>query len=361
MSDAPNTARIRITNCHIHTFTAKHTPLFFPAWYLIPFKLMPWLVEVIAKLARGWFPTQAEWLLKLIKFRRFSELSTQEKIFEAVRIQYPSDTRFVVLPMDMALMKHGPLAEDLDAQHRKLFELAAHQDGRIIPFCTVHPDREDAAQRIERYLDQGAKGLKIYPRLGYAPDHPVLMQRIYPMIAERGFPVTSHCSRGGVSQRRLAQSLGDEYCAPQAMIPVLRAFPDLRICLAHFGGQDDWLDFIKGRIDPRSKDVEQRNWMIAIRRMIEQGEYENLYTDISYTLFFFDELAPFLKVFLTGEGSRKERLRSRVLFGSDHYMSRNTDYAEREVSMRLRLTLGEDLFRDIAETNPARWLGPAGE
>ncbi|MEL7460895.1 MAG: amidohydrolase family protein [Pseudomonadota bacterium] len=360
MTDAPNTARIRITNCHIHTFTAKHTPFFFPAWYLIPFKLMPLLVEIAAKLIRGWFPGQAEWLLRLIKFRRFSALSTQAKIFEAVRIQYPSDTRFVVLPMDMELMRHGWVTEDLDTQHSKLFELADQHPGRIIPFCTVHPDRDDAAQRVERYLDQGARGLKIYPRLGYRPDHPVLMQRIYPMIAERGLPVMTHCSRGGVAQRGLGQRLGDEYSAPQAVIPVMQAFPDLRICLAHFGGQDDWLEFVKGRIDPLADDAARRNWMIAIRQMIESGDWENLYTDISYTLFFFDELAPFLKVFLTGEGDRKDRLRNRVLFGSDHYMSRNTAYAEREVSVRLRLTLGEDLFRQIAETNPDHWLGSPG-
>jgi len=370
MTDAPASARdetpsarsprIRITNCHVHTFTAKHTPLFFPAWYLVVFKLVPASVELLARAIRGWFPERAEWLLRLIKFRRFSSLSTQEKIFEAVRIQYPSDTRFVVLPMDMALMRHGPVGEDLDTQHAKLFELAARHDGRVIPFCTVHPDRDDAAARIERYLDAGARGLKIYPRLGYPPDHPVLMNRIYPMIAERGLPVMSHCSRGGVSKRGLGQALGDEYCAPQAVLPVLRKFPGLRLCLAHFGGQDDWFDFVKGRVDPLAKDAGRQNWMIAIRRLIEGGEWPGLWTDISYTLFFFDELAPFLKVFLTGEGARKDRLRGRVLFGSDHYMSRNTAYAEREVSVRLRLTLGEDLYRQIAETNPAVWLGPAG-
>ncbi len=356
-----NTARIRITNCHIHTFTAKHTPFFFPAWYLIPFKLMPLLVEIIAKAIRGWFPNRAEWLLRLIKFRRFSSMSTQAKIFDAVRIQYPSDARFVVLPMDMERMRHGFVSEDLDTQHRKLFELAAAHEGRIIPFCSVHPDRDDAAERVERYLEQGAKGLKIYPRLGYRPDHPMLMDRIYPMISERGFPVMSHCSRGGVSQRGLGTRLGNEFCSPQAAIPVLRQFPDMQFCLAHWGGQDDWLDYVKGRTDPFADDVDLKNWMIAIRHMIEGGDYPNLWTDISYTLFFFDELAPFLKVFLTGNGTRKDRIRSRVLFGSDHYMSRNTDYAEREVSVKLRLTLGEDLFRQIAETNPAVWLGRAGE
>ena len=182
MTDAPDPSRIRITNCHIHTFTAKHTPIFFPAWYLLPFKLAPLVVEIIAKFIRGWFPAQAEWLLRLIRFRRFSSLTTQAKIFEAVRIQYPSDTRFVVLPMDMALMRHGPVTEDLDTQHAKLLDLAKKHGDRIIPFCTVHPDRDDADKRVERYLDEGLGDVEDGrgPRTGISGDEPLLARRSGP-------------------------------------------------------------------------------------------------------------------------------------------------------------------------------------
>jgi hypothetical protein len=38
-------------------------------------------------------------------------------------------------------------------------------------------------------------------------------------------------------------------------------------------------------------------------------------------------------------------------------MTRQVETSEREVSVRLRQTLGEDTFRAIAETNPERWLG----
>lgn len=78
----------------------------------------------------------------------------------------------------------------------------------------------------------------------------------------------------------------------------------------------------------------------------------NLWTDISYTLFHFDDFAPFLKVFL-----EDETLASRVLFGSDFYMTRQEALSERAVCFRLRVALGEAMFARIAQENPARWLG----
>ena len=80
--------------------------------------------------------------------------------------------------------------------------------------------------------------------------------------------------------------------------------------------------------------------------------YPGLWTDISYTLFAFDALVPFLRLFL-----EDARLAGRVLFGSDFYMTRLEALSERAVCVRLRVALGEALFRRIAETNPRAWLG----
>ena len=341
---------IRITNCHIHAFTTNHVPAGYPNRVVALLGGVPGVLQVIADGTRIVAPVAADRLDRLIAFNREARRSTQRRVFEGLKTQYPSDTRFVILPMDMELMGFGPVAEDLDAQHEELFALAEAYPDQVIPFCTVHPDREDAAERVERYFDRGAKGLKLYPRLDYAPTHETLMQQIYPMVRERDLPVLSHCSRGGVSERRLSRQRGDRLCAPGAMIEVLDAFPELRINLAHFGGQDDWLAYVKG-------EAGDDNWLSAIRKLIGEGNYPGLWADISYTLFFFDDLAPFLRMFLLGNGDWNKRVRERVLFGSDYYMTRNRALSEREVSVRLRQTLGEALFRQIAETNPEVWLG----
>jgi hypothetical protein len=80
-------------------------------------------------------------------------------------------------------------------------------------------------------------------------------------------------------------------------------------------------------------------------------EYDNLWTDISYTLFADDDFVYLLKVLL-----QERRIRSRVLFGSDFYVVQNARLEERSRSVRIRAILGEELYREIAEENPSSFL-----
>jgi predicted TIM-barrel fold metal-dependent hydrolase len=174
----------------------------------------------------------------------------------------------------------------------------------------------------------------------------------------------THCSRGGVQGRGVSDADADRYTDPAAYIPIFEAFPRLRICLAHFGGARDWRDYIETGIDPDDRQARTRNWQVAIRDMIGTGKYPGLWTDISYTLFHFQENLPFLQLFLQGNPDvdrSLNRLRRRVLFGSDFYMTRQERMSERAVCFSLRNALGEDMFWQIAETNPALWLGEASE
>jgi hypothetical protein len=49
-------------------------------------------------------------------------------------------------------------------------------------------------------------------------------------------------------------------------------------------------------------------------------------------------------------------IRKRVLFGSDFYMSRREQITEKELSIMLRSRLGEELFFQIANVNPKKYL-----
>lgn len=349
-------SEIRITNCHVHLFTDRHVPSLFPHAALWPFRQLPMVLPWIAAGLRGigQHPA-ADQVIRLHRFQRETMQHRQSAVLDRLIAQYPAATRFVVLPMDMRGTARGRIAADLAAQHDELAALAAAEGvaGRLVPFATLQPDQPGAVEELRRCLDQlGFRGLKLYPRLGYAPDHPVLMRQVYPMLQERGLPVISHCSRGGVKARGLSHRAADELCAPQAFEPVLRAFPELRVCLAHFGGINDWNDYIEEGIDPRDPKARAANWQVRIRDMIVREDWPNLWTDISYTLFQFAEFVPFLRIFL-----REERLARRVLFGSDFYMTRQENLSERAVCFRLRDSLGEELFRQIAQTNPEVWLG----
>ncbi|MCC6008107.1 MAG: amidohydrolase [Rhodobacteraceae bacterium] len=412
----------RITNVHVHTFTEKHIPPNFPNWFLRVFRSYPGLAYGPAALLRFLgFVEQAAALDRLIRMGEESQVWEQEKVLASLRPQYPSGTRFVVLPMDMAGIGFGAPKVGLRAQHDELARLAADNPDTVIPFATINPanccsalraltpaeemrlrwrqerhrfgfpdyrpglrytpactaacnagrempvleldaTRACGLREFRRAIDTlGFRGLKLYPRLGFPPDHPVLMEEVYPLLQERGLPVMSHCSRGGMQGRDVVDAVADRYTDPAAFIPVLEAFPDLRVCLAHFGGEADWRSYVVDGIDPDDPGAEARNWQVAIRRMIGSGRYGNLWTDISYTIFHFEDYIPFLRLFLQGEGEAGERLRSRVLFGSDYFMTRQEALSERAVCFRLRNALGEDLFWRISQENPEVWLGERAE
>ncbi len=349
-------SRIQITNCHIHTFTDQHAPQDFPFRGARHLRRVPRVILALAWAARlAGQEDLADRLHRLYQFQQQGAQGSQDKIFDDVRAQYPGDTRFVILPMEMRGAGYGEVPVPLPQQHDELARMRQNQTyaGQVLPFATVDPRVPGSIEECLRAITElGFAGLKIYPRLGFAPDHPRLMSEIYPVVAERNLPVLSHCSRGGLQGRQIDTYVADTYTRPQAYLPVLRAFPQMRVCLAHFGGLTEWQAFLTGT---PTRDGE--NWMVQIRDMLRSGEFENLWTDISYTLFRFDDYAPLLRLMLKGDEDADKRLRRRVLFGSDFYMTRQEKLSERAVSIRLRNTLDEDLFRQIAETNPAIWLG----
>ena len=117
-------------------------------------------------------------------------------------------------------------------------------------------------------------------------------------------------------------------------------FPQLKVCLGHFGSEYYWKEYIE---NPGNPD----NWFVIIRKMIEQ--YDNLYSDISFTLHN-QEFFPLLKVLLTNPSLRKK-----ILFGSDYYMVA-TKSDERRFGVELRAFIGEDNFKAIALDNPQAYL-----
>ena len=88
--------------------------------------------------------------------------------------------------------------------------------------------------------------------------------------------------------------------------------------------------------------------------MIKSEKYQNLYTDIAYTIWAGDEYVYLLQVLLSNEV-----LRRRVLFGSDFYVVESAELEERRRAVRVRAVLGEELFQALAQDNPKEFLREA--
>jgi len=340
-----------IYNCHTHLFTLNNIPKNY-----LPFSLVP-------NFRQKWFRTTIGFLLKLsIPWSRYDRLNriaaflkaacqeTQEDNFRELNNSYPKETRFVVLPMDLELMRAGKLKVGIDDQHAELAQLRDKFGSKIIPFAHIDPRHKSALSKLQNLVEEKQfKGVKIYPALGYPPTHPRLINEIYPYMVEKNIPLMAHCSPGIVYNHDLGKKYANNLGHPDNYQPVLDAFPELRICLAHFGGIDEWKNHIQ---DPAHR---KNTWLSKIMKMLEnqhKNQLTNLYVDIAYTVFNFKQHVPLLKILL-----EYDHILPQVLFGSDYYLVYNEKYSEKRLSIDLRATLGEEKFWQIANINPIKYLG----
>ena len=392
---------IRITNCHVHTFTRAHTPTRFipiPLNYIVlGLASLPFMRRVLRAITSRVDPRRAGAFTRYVEIVCTSYEGGQRQIFETVKNFYPDGTRFVVLPMDMTLMGAGAVKEGIREQHEQLARVRDGTGDLVIAFAAVDPRHLDTKVAGERFdvvaetkhliAKRGFGGIKLYPPMGYHPADNRL-DDLYSFADEYRVPVLSHCSRpaapnkyhGHVTAEMRKSPLGGAlsgsdyhvlmtFTDPDAYRPILDVHKRLQLCLAHFGGQGDWSRFIN-RPGPgapvrepiplwqrplvwlRIRDqppFEDESWLTKVLQMIR--EYDNLWTDISYTLFADDDFVYLLKVLL-----QERRIRSRVLFGSDFYVVQNARLEERSRSVRIRAILGEELYREIAEENPRSFL-----
>jgi predicted TIM-barrel fold metal-dependent hydrolase len=150
---------------------------------------------------------------------------------------------------------------------------------------------------------------------------------------------------------------------------------NLKLCLGHFGGDDEWkrfldkdrdnfstklqefplrgIDFLHDNDGNRSKTKTEQvwkgaDWYSIICSMMLQ--YPNVYADISYILHDDALIVPLLKQTL-----QNSKLRERVLYGTDFYVVRNHK-TDKEMLADMMSGLDTNDFDQIARTNPRIFL-----
>lgn len=216
--------------------------------------------------------------------------------------------------------------------------------GRLLPFVAVNTIRRTHLQWMTKAIsERGFVGVKLYPSLGYSVQGPE-MERVFAYCEPNEIPVLLHCNQGGFRKSKDTVRFAD----PREWIPVLDAHPELRVCFAHFGGDENLT----------TAGIGADTWTGQILELMRR--YAHVYADIAYHTDcmnggekeenYFANLHDLLG---------KDPFRSRILFGSDFYL--------------VRLRLREDnLWRYFARhfekaawerltvANPSRFLGLSG-
>lgn len=352
-----------IYNCHTHVFTND----------IVPKKFLPLgITRLLSK------RTVSRWLGKLLNrldprssndiFDRFAAFmnignyKSQLDIFEFLKGFYPEETKFAALSMDMEYMRAGRIHEDFTEQLRDLSDIKKKYPDQFFPFICVDPRRPNIAGMVKKYIEKYAfQGIKLYPPLGYYPFDERL-RPVFEYAEANEIPIISHCSppvvyyRGKITKELLThpktgkklkrknnQEFANYFTEPENYKYLLEDFPKLKICLAHFGGASEWEKYLATSWD---KSME-KCWFSVILDLIKK--YINVYADVSHTMHD-RSLYPLLKITL-----QDKRIRSRVLYGSDFYMTELT-ISERSFSINLRAYLSELDYQQIAEINPKMFL-----
>ncbi|MBI5633223.1 MAG: amidohydrolase family protein [Nitrospirae bacterium] len=104
---------------------------------------------------------------------------------------------------------------------------------RIIPFPSLHPEAEDAADQVQRIKAEGFKGVKFHP---YYQDFTIDEERlspIYRQLEREGLIVVMHTGFDLAFERA-------RKCDPEKILRVLDTFPDLKLVTTHLGAWEDW-------------------------------------------------------------------------------------------------------------------------
>lgn len=164
-----------------------------------------------------------QFIIRYVNIGRFAYYGKQRDIFTRLKAQYPANTGFVVLPMDMEFMDAGRLSipDGFKKQMEELHSIKQSQPvNSFFPFVFVDPRRKEVSGQvffdwkplengvvalqpsfIKEYIEEKKfSGFKIYPALGYYPFEETLLP-LWKYAADHQIPILTHCIRGTIYYR----------------------------------------------------------------------------------------------------------------------------------------------------------------
>lgn len=402
----------RYVNCHTHIFNVKCAPDRFiglPVARLLAnnrtaltaLDALMRVGEVLPVLRTG----TRESIEKMRSFLTIGTNRSQEGVFELLRSNYAfGPISHVTLTLNMDHMGAGKANIPFSTQLSQVADLKITYKEDMIPFVSIDPRAGSPDQLLALVKDcmerKAFGGIKMYPPLGFYPFDPRL-EKVYAYAQEYGVPVLTHASKGGIfyqgehipldflepltfggerarhttvegeegeemnfrndlhdTHRFLGKTWGKgrrneafklHFSNPTNYHIVLKKFPRLKLCMAHFGGDDAISQYIDdekaGRRDPL-------NWHHVICEILKA--YPNTYADVSYALWR-AKVWSRMSTCIDKPHDGQRDISDRILFGTDYYM---TIQEESEVNLvnNFRKAIGNERFKKIAVDNPRQFL-----
>jgi predicted TIM-barrel fold metal-dependent hydrolase len=169
-------------------------------------------------------------------YERFDEIMTPKGMVELLKGE--GVDRAVILAENCPITT-GVVTNDYVAEFCKGIDL-------FIPFASVHPtEDEDPVDELDRCMELGFKGLKLYPTYQYFHPNDKLVYPLYERAQELKVPVMVHTGSSVFKGSRM------KYGEPKLLDDVAVDFPDLSIIMAH-SGRGAWYDeaFLLATIHP---------------------------------------------------------------------------------------------------------------
>lgn len=365
--------RYQIHNCHTHIFTLDYIPKYYLSkFFPTQWAKRKWVAHLGNFLFKKYWNRYAAFFYSALK-------DSQMDVLKELRGYYPRNTKFCVLSVDFDFMNAGPPKFNFEQQINHLAKVAseinmAEKEELVLPFIGIDPRRDNLLDLVKRYVeDKGFRGMKLYPALGFFPND----ERLYPVYeyAEKyELPITTHCipknknhfrfkpTEEMINQAKLLEDFDPKDIRkkydfarylndPHWYGVLLKDFPNLKVNLAHFGGNKEWDKYLD---NPNEEFSKNWNWYTKIRELLKK--HPNVYSDISFTVFDRD-LYPLLKNLVNSEYKSTTIFspKNKVLFGTDFYMLQK-DYKERRFGLDLRGYLTDEEYWQIAEINPRNFL-----
>ena len=150
------------------------------------------------------------------------------------------------LAVSIPIMRGMPTYERVRACNDAVIEAMRRYDGRILGYCYVVPGQRQSLDEIDRCLDTGMIGVKLYNqyKLWDPAVHPVLEKAI-----EERVPVLEHAGHPTTREFRDEQpNISDAADFARAA----RLYPECMLIEAHIGGGGEWEWSIKELRDVQS-------------------------------------------------------------------------------------------------------------